>query len=103
MNYDQALQCSMLAPGVVLLTSPTCAPCKVLKPILARLSVDLKFALSIIEVGGTLAGRLKVRAVPMILILVQGEEVARYTGLKTEAELRAIFEHHGVTQGQLDV
>ncbi|UUZ75510.1 thioredoxin family protein [Polaromonas sp. P1(28)-13] len=105
MTYEQALQCSQIAPGVVLLSSPTCAPCQAMKPVLARLACDLRFAVTMLDAADhkSVCMELGIRTVPTMLILGQGAVQAKITGAKTEVQLRDIIERHGITQGQLDV
>lgn len=76
---------------VLIFTSPTCGPCKTLKPLLMGMAVTHNFNCTTVQASAeTQAEFLKhnVRAVPTVVVLNDGgEDVGRFTGLKTEEAL----------------
>jgi len=71
-------------PVLVDLWAPWCAPCRLVSPALERLARDLAGRVKLVKVNvdeaPRLAQRFDVRAVPTLLILRQGEMVARQAG-----------------------
>lgn len=104
-TYAEAVQRSMSAPTVVLFTSPTCAPCKALKPILARLAGELQFPYAELNVLNEkeAAMQLGIRAVPAMVVLEDGLLQRADTGFIAEPKLRSILDAAGVTQNKLDI
>ena len=86
---------------VLIYTSPTCGPCKQLKPHLIELAIRNKFHLRTIEASMETqhafieAG---VRAVPTIVVLEGGVEKARRTGALSPAALEAFMREQEVIQ-----
>ncbi len=81
-------------PVLVDLWAEWCSPCLVIAPVLKKLinEYDGKIKLAKVEVDEgenmKLAGRYKVRGFPTILLIVDGEEVARFSGAKPLSFLR---------------
>ena len=86
---------------VLIYTSPTCGPCKQVKPHLIELAIRHKFHLRTIEASMETqhafieAG---VRAVPTIVVLKDGKESGRHTGAITRAMLEAFLKEQKVFQ-----
>jgi len=82
-----------------------CSPCLVIAPILKRLieEYDGELMLAKVEVDENenmkLAGRYKVRGFPTVLLIMNGEEVARFSGAKPLSFLRNfVGEHLSIVQ-----
>jgi len=82
-----------------------CSPCLVIAPILKRLieEYDGELMLAKVEVDENenrkLAGRDKVRGFPTVLLIMNGEEVARFSGAKPLSFLRNfVGEHLSIVQ-----
>lgn len=99
MSYQFAQELSQRAPTVVLLSSPSCGPCQLVKPALTRLSDELGFALVTLNAGDNfgLCQDLLIRAVPTILVLKGGAVTGQHTGAMTAAQLGAFLDQEGVT------
>lgn len=99
MSYQFAQELSQRAPVVVLLSSPSCGPCQLVKPVLTRLAGECKFALVTLNASDcfALCQDLKIRAVPTILVLKGGAVTAQHAGAKTEAQLRTLLAAEGIT------
>lgn len=81
-----------LKPKVIVFTSPTCGPCRSLKPLLIRAAEQREFTLEIVELSDAtrpLFTERGIRNVP-VTMLVEGKsnkEMLRVTGGMTEAYL----------------
>jgi len=72
-----------------------CGPCKKLKPIYEKVSEDVddvEFGKVDMQEHQQLGGKMGVRALPTLLIIKDGEEIARQTGVMTEKQLRTWIE-----------
>ncbi len=94
-QYDeQVLKASAETPVLVDLWAEWCSPCRVIAPLLKTLveEYDGRIKLAKVEVDEgenmKLAGRYQVRGFPTILLIVDGEEVARFSGAKPLSFLR---------------
>jgi len=94
-QYDeQVLKASAKTPVLVDLWAEWCSPCLVIAPLLKTLveEYDGEIKLAKVEVDEgenmKLAGRYQVRGFPTILLIVDGEEVARFSGAKPLSFLR---------------
>ena len=100
-DYDQkVLQASSEVPVLVDLWAEWCSPCLVIAPILKQLIKEfdggLKLAKVEVDEGENmkLAGRYKVRGFPTILLIVNGEEVARFSGAKPLSFIRSFIDEN---------
>lgn len=81
-------------PVLIDLWAEWCSPCLVIAPLLKRLiaEYDGRIKLAKIEVDEgenmKLAGRYKVRGFPTVILIVNGEEVNRFSGAKPLSYLR---------------
>ena len=94
-QYDEkVLAASSELPVLVDLWAEWCSPCLVVAPLLKQLIEEYngKIKLAKVEVDEgenmKLAGRYKVRGFPTILLIMNGEEVARFSGVKPMSFLR---------------
>ena len=94
-QYDEkVLAASSELPVLVDLWAEWCSPCLVVAPLLKQLIDEYngKIKLAKVEVDEgenmKLAGRYKVRGFPTILLIMNGEEVARFSGAKPMSFLR---------------
>ena len=100
-QYDEkVLRASEEVPVLVDLWAEWCAPCLVVAPLLKRLveEYDGQIKLAKVEVDEDenmkLAGRYKVRGFPTVLLIINGDEVARFSGAKPLSFLREFVDEH---------
>ncbi len=79
---------------VVKFTATWCGPCKKIAPALIQLETefpDIKFISVDIDQVSSLPQKYKVRSLPTLLVLKNGEEVNRIVGLSLIDPMRKIF------------
>lgn len=97
---EKVLRASEDVPILVDLWAEWCSPCLVVAPLLKQLVEESagKIQLAKVEVDEDenmkLAGRYKVRGFPTVLLIVNGEEVARFSGAKPLSFLRNFVDEH---------
>lgn len=97
---DKVLLASDKTPVLVDLWAEWCSPCLVVAPILKQLieEYDGDVLLAKVEVDEgenmKLAGRYQVRGFPTVILIVKGEEVARFSGAKPLSFLRDFVDTH---------
>lgn len=93
---EKVVQASFRQPVVVDFWAPWCAPCKVLKPMLEKLADEYagKFLLAKVnsDENPKASVRHRVRSIPTVKAVVNGEVVNEFTGALPERELRAWLE-----------
>lgn len=91
---DKVLLASDKTPVLVDLWAEWCSPCLVVAPILKQLIEEYDGAVLLAKVevdegeNMKLAGRYQVRGFPTVLLIVKGEEVARFSGAKPLSFIR---------------
>ncbi len=97
---ERVLAASHEVPVLIDLWAEWCSPCLVLAPLLKQLVEEcegnIKLAKIEVDEGENmkLAGRYKVRGFPTIIMIVKGEEVARFSGAKPLSFLRDFVKQH---------
>ena len=83
-------------PVVVDLWAPWCGPCRMVSPALTQVATDLRGRIKLVKVNvddsPKIQQRFAVQAIPTLLVLRQGEVVARQAGAAPPARLRAWIE-----------
>jgi thioredoxin-like negative regulator of GroEL len=81
---------------VVEVWAPACGPCKLQKPVVARIANEQSESWSFARIDGhqarLFAERFLVRAVPSILVFIAGEVRQRLLGLHNDSEIRACLQ-----------
>lgn len=91
---EEVISASHDVPVLVDLWAEWCAPCLVVAPILQQLieesNGELKLAKIEVDEGENmkLAGRYQVRGFPTVILINNGEEVARFSGAKSLSYIR---------------
>ena len=97
---ERVIEASRQQPVLVDLWAEWCSPCLVIAPILRELidEYDGKLKLAKVEVDEgenmKLAGRYQVRGFPTILLIINGEEVDRFSGAKPLSFIREFVDAH---------
>ena len=84
---------------VTIYTSPTCAPCKTLKPILMGLAVVYQFNCVAIQAGPNTQAEFVergVRTVPTVIVFDGDREVARFSGNQSSDFIEHFLRDNGV-------
>ncbi|WP_424214817.1 thioredoxin family protein [Streptomyces sp. BI20] len=78
----------------LLFTSPTCVPCKRMKPLIYQEAITADVVVNDVDVTQEpdYAAAWKVSSVPTLIAAEAGFELGRLTGLKSQADLVAFFE-----------
>ncbi len=77
-----------------------CSPCRVIAPVLEKLSEEAGDALGIAKIevdeddNMKIAGRYQVRGFPTLILFIDGEEVDRFSGAKPLGFIRDFIEQH---------
>jgi putative thioredoxin len=104
-NFDQlVIQASHNKPVLVDLWAEWCSPCLVLAPILQQLIEEYggEIVLGKVEVDKgdgenmKLAGHYRVRGFPTVILFVDGEEKARFSGAKPLPFIRQFVDQHSL-------
>ncbi|MBT3197267.1 MAG: thioredoxin [Gammaproteobacteria bacterium] len=99
-NFQRAVIDESSRRLVVLdISAEWCAPCRVLEPILDRLSEAYKgaFLLAKLEAEDEnmkIAGRFSARGFPTVIAFVDGEEVDRFQSAQSETFVRLFIDQH---------
>lgn len=79
-------------PVLVDFWAPWCGPCRIVSPVLDKLSSEyqnkLKFAKLNVDDSQEIAAKFDVRGIPCMIIFSKGKELDRIIGAYSEAELR---------------
>lgn len=98
-NFQQViLEGSQQLPILVSFWGESCAPCKVLLPVLHKLAEEFQGQFILAKVNTDtqpeLTQQFQVRSVPAVLLVSQGQLVDQFNGVKPESELRAFLKQH---------
>lgn len=92
------LEASRNRPVMVDFWADWCPPCRVLTPVLEKISHALQgvVLLAKVEVDDNmrLAGRYRLRGFPTVILFARGEEAGRFSGARTEQQVRVFLSDH---------
>lgn len=96
-NWQDAVITSPL-PVLVDVWAPWCVPCRKVTPMVEQLATDMQDRLVVGTLNGDdaphLMARYQVLSLPTLLLLRDGDEVARVVGVPKMDKLRAVVEQH---------
>jgi len=83
--------------NVLYFSAPWCGPCKAMKPAFIALMEELGIKYELVDVSEqqAIARRYKVMGVPTIIVLEDGEPIARATGSRTREQLLKLINGEG--------
>ena len=87
-------------PVLVDLWAEWCSPCRVIAPLLEKLSIEFGNTLGIAKIevdedeNMKLAGRYQVRGFPTLILFVDAKETGRFSGAKSLHFMRDFIEQH---------
>ena len=99
---DKVIKTSYQQPVLVDLWAEWCSPCKVIAPILQQFIAEYEDAILLAKVevdegdgeNMKLAGRYKVRGFPTVILFIDGEEKARFSGAKPLSFIRQFMDEN---------
>ena len=102
-NFEEkAIEASYKKPVLVDFWAEWCSPCLVIAPILKQFVSEYEDEMLLVKVevdegdgeNMKLAGRYRVRGFPSILLFIDGEEKARFTGAKPLSFIRQFMDEN---------
>lgn len=95
---EKVLEASRNRPVMVDFWADWCPPCRVLTPVLEKVTRGMQgeVRLAKVEVDDNmrLAGRYQLRGFPTVILFVGGEEAGRFSGARTEQQVRVFLSDH---------
>lgn len=98
--YTDANFAELTGSGVALvdLYADWCGPCKIMAPTIDKLAVAFKDRAKVgklnVDDSPSTAGALGVSSIPTVVIFKDGQEVTRFVGVKSEADLTKAIEEN---------
>jgi thioredoxin 1 len=90
-NFDKTLSDSDV-PVLIDFWAPWCGPCRILTPMLEKLSTDLKGKAKVYKVNvdkePELAGRFGIRGIPTVITFKNGQQDQQLVGVRQEQEYK---------------
>ena len=84
---------------ILLFTSPTCGPCKTLKPVLANLQAMHKFQITVYEASPSTQAKFvehSIRTVPTVICIKEDGSEHMFSGARSGPEVERMLRSWGV-------
>lgn len=95
---DEVLEVSKKQVVLVDFWAPWCGPCRMLGPILEKLSQDYEGRVRMVKVNADnapqLSKRYQIRSIPMVMLFKDGQTVDQFMGVRQESEIRRFIDGH---------
>ena len=95
---DEVLEVSKQQVVLVDFWAPWCGPCRMLGPILEKLSQDYEGRVRMVKVNADnapqLSKRYQIRSIPMVMLFKNGQTVDQFMGVRQESEIRRFIDGH---------
>lgn len=95
---EKVLEVSRQQPVMVDFWADWCPPCRAITPVLEKVARGLHGEVRLAKVEADenmrLAGRYQLRGFPTVILFVGGEEVGRFSGARSEQQVRAFLSDH---------
>ena len=95
---EKVLEASRRRPVMVDFWADWCPPCRALTPVLEKVARGLHGEVLLAKVEADenmrLAGRYQLRGFPTVILFVGGEELGRFSGARSEQQVRAFLSDH---------
>lgn len=83
---------------LVLFSAEWCGPCKIIKPALEKLESELTTGIDIVKADVSEASegtkKFNIKNIPTCVLLDGGKEIARFSGVKTDEQIKKFLEDH---------
>jgi putative thioredoxin len=102
-NFASVVQASQQVPVLVDFWADWCEPCKQLTPLLTKLAQEYRGAFILAKVNAdaeqALAAHFRVRSLPTVIVIWQGQIVEQLVGLQPESAYRQIIDRFHMSPG----
>ena len=92
---EKVLEASDKKPVLVDFWADWCPPCRFLTPVLEKVTQghrgEVLLAKVEVDENMRLAGRYKLRGFPTVILFIRGEEVGRFSGARSEQQVRTFI------------
>lgn len=101
---QDVIEASHQRPVLVDFWAEWCSPCLVIAPVLEQVLSEFGGVLGLIKLevdegeNMKLAGHYRVRGFPTVMLFMDGEEVARFSGARSRIQVMEFLAQHGVVR-----
>lgn len=81
--------------SLIYFSAEWCGPCKILRPVMEKIeseySGSINFAKADVGEATETTGRFGIKNIPTCVLTKEGKEIARFSGVKTEDQIKTFF------------